>query len=116
MATFSDLKTLNSNRDFRRLYSRGRSYANPALVTYIRRNGAGICRMGITSSKRIGNAVERNRSKRLIRAAFRQIYSENSENLKGYDIIFVARVKTRYKKSYDLEKVMLQHLKKAGVL
>lgn len=116
MATFSDFKILNSNRDFRRLYSRGRSYANPALVTYIKRNSAGICRIGITSSKKIGNAVQRNRSKRLIRAAFREVYKENSEKLKGYDIIFVARVKTRYKKSYEIEKVMLQHLEKAGVL
>ena len=55
---------------------RGTSYANPALVTYFMKNRAGICRIGITTSKKIGNAVERNKSRRLIRAAFQNVYKE----------------------------------------
>ena len=44
--------TLNRNCDFRRLYYRGRSYTNPALVVYFKKSGAGICRIGITVSKK----------------------------------------------------------------
>lgn len=116
MSTSSKPETLKENRDFRRLYARGSSYANPALVLYSMRNRAGICRIGITSSKKIGNAVERNKSRRLIRAAFQNVYRNYEDQLKGYDLIFVARVKTRYKKSTDLEQVMLACLKKTGVI
>lgn len=107
---------LKRNTDFRRLYKRGLSYANPALVVYAMRNRAGICRIGITSSKKIGNAVERNKSRRLIRAAFQAVYKEYEAELQGYDIIFVARVKTRYRKSTDLEKIMVDCLKNTKVL
>lgn len=110
------MTTLKRNTDFRRLYARGTSYANPALVTYFMKNRAGICRIGITTSKKIGNAVERNKSRRLIRAAFQNVYKEYEECLNGYDIVFVARGRTRHRKSYDLEKVMVQHLKKGGIL
>lgn len=107
---------LKRNTDFRRLYKRGTSCTNPALVIYFMKNRAGICRIGITSSKRIGNAVQRNKSRRLIRAAFREVYSEYEEYLQGYDFIFVARVRTRYKKSTELAEIMLRQLKKAGII
>lgn len=116
MANSYSVTVLNRNTDFRRLYRRGSSYANPALVIYFLKNRAGICRIGITSSKRIGNAVQRNKSRRLIRAAFREVYSEYEEYLQGYDFIFVARVRTRYKKSTELAEIMLRQLKKAGII
>ena len=108
----SKAETMNRNSDFRRVYARGRSFTNPALVTYVKKNRAGICRLGITSSKKIGNAVERNRSRRLIR----DIYGIHADQLQGYDIIFVARVKTRFRKSTDLSKIMEKHLREAGLL
>lgn len=108
--------TLNRNTDFRRLYHRGRSNVHPALVSYVSKNRAGICRIGITSSKKIGNAVERNKSRRLIREAFREVYKQNSEYLQGIDLVFVARVKTRYKKSYELEEIMLSQFKALNVI
>ena len=80
------------------------------------KNRAGICRIGITTSKKIGNAVERNKSRRLIRAAFRNVYKEYGEYLDGYDFVFVARGRTRYRKSYDLEQVMVKHLKKGNII
>lgn len=69
--------------------------------------------MGITTSKKIGNAVERNRARRVIRAAYRSIESQICEN---YDFVFVARTKTIFTKSGDLAAVMLSQLKKAGVI
>ncbi len=77
------------------------------------KNRAGICRIGITTSKKIGNAVERNRARRVIRAAYRSVESQICGN---YDIVFVARTKTIFIKSGDLAAVMLSQLKKAGVI
>ncbi len=105
--------TLNRNADFHRIYRRGKVYTNPALVSYVTKNRAGICRMGITTSKKIGNAVERNRSRRVIRAAFRAVEPQLSS---GWDIVFVARSKTKYLKSHQLEAIMLKHLRQAGVI
>lgn len=108
------VETLKTNSDFRRAYARGKSYTNPALVMYVRKNRAGSCRMGITASKKIGNAVQRNRARRVIREAFRQI----NLPLRGgnYDIVFVARSKTVFKRSTDIYNVMLPMLIDAGVV
>ncbi len=109
----STISSLNRNIDFRRVYSRGKAFSSPALVTYAARNRAGICRVGITTSKKIGNAVERNRSRRVIRAAFREI---QPQIVGTWDIVFVARSKTKYLKSTQLETVISNHLKQAGVI
>lgn len=108
----SRFNTLNSNTDFRRAYARGKAYTNPALVTYVIKNRAGICRIGITSSKKIGNAVERNRARRVIREAFLSLPEANG----NFDIVFVARRKTVYKKSTDISAIMRKHLISAGVI
>lgn len=110
----SDFVTLNSNGDFRRLYNRGKTVTDPALVIYYSKNRAGICRIGITTSKKIGNAVERNRSRRVIRAAFCEVLPFLSEP--GFDFVFVARSKTKYLKAWQLSAVMKKLLTEEGVL
>ena len=99
--------TLNRNCDFRRLYGRGKVYTDPALVIYLLKNRAGICRIGITVSKKTGNAVQRNRSKRIIRAA----YSAVEESICGnWDFVFVARMKTPQAKSTELDPVLKKQI------
>ncbi len=105
------LLTLNTNSDFRRVYTRGKVYTNPALVIYVLKNRAGICRIGITASKKIGNAVQRNRARRVIRAAAEMLPQITG----GYDVVFVARTKTIRKKSTEIVKIMEQQLRSAGV-
>ena len=105
--------TITDNCDFRRAYARGKVFTNPALVTYVRKNRAGICRVGITASKKIGGAVERNRARRVIRAAYLAL----PETVSGhYDIVFVARSRTIRTKSTELIPVIRKHLKSAGVI
>lgn len=100
------VKTLKENRDFHRLYNRGKSLVTPVLVIYYRDSKE--LRYGITTGKKIGNAVKRNRSKRIIRAAFLEI----SSSLKGkYDFVFVARGKTPYVKSSVIKNEMLRKFK-----
>lgn len=107
------INTLKKNGYFRRAYARGKSFTDPALVTYVIKNGAGIRRIGITTGRKLGNAVERNRCKRIIKAA----YAELDGSLKnGYDIVFVARHRTVYKKSTDLVRIMKKQFKAAGIL
>ena len=104
---------IKENRDFRRIYARGMSYVSPALVTYVTRNRSGSLRVGITTSKKVGNAVKRSRSRRVIREAFRVCAPRVRP---GYDFIFVARGRTPFVKSTDLGRVMEKQLREAGVL
>ncbi|WP_411676389.1 ribonuclease P protein component [Caproicibacter sp.] len=105
--------SIKQNREFQRIYSKGKSFVSPMLVTYVLKNRKDSLRMGITTSKKTGNAVRRNRSRRVIREAFRSMPREIRP---GFDLIFVARAKTPMMKSTDLSRVMTQHLKSAGVI
>ena len=105
--------TIKENRDFLRLYKKGKSFIGPSLVTYVLKNRSNEKRYGITTSKKIGKAVQRNRARRVIRAALYDLYSDI---IPGYDIVFVARGKTPYVKSDVVKKEMSEHLKKAKIL
>ncbi len=113
MINVSEYSTLKENRDFRRLYAKGRSYASAIVVTYVMKNRCGGIRIGITTGKKIGKAVLRNRSRRIIREAFRELSGSVKQ---GYDFVFVARSKTPFVKSYDVLQAMKKELKDAGVL
>ncbi|MCR5653357.1 MAG: ribonuclease P protein component [Ruminococcus sp.] len=108
----SDIFTLKENRDFHRLYKKGKSFVNPVLVTYILKNNSDNLQYGITTGKKIGNAVKRSRARRVIRAAFRQCSPELKS---GYDIVFVARGKTPFVKSTQIKNVMEYQFKKAQI-
>ncbi len=104
--------TIKENWIFHRAYKRGKSYVSPGLVTYVIKNNTNNLQIGITTSKKIGKAVQRNRCRRIIRAAFQNLEC-NVKN--GYDIIFVARAKTTYLKSTDILCYMKEHLHQANV-
>ena len=109
----NDFVTLNRNGDFRRLYARGKVVTTPALVVYYSRNRAGVCRIGITASKKTGNAVERNRARRVIREGVRAVIPLVSRSC---DFVFVARGKTKYVKSTDIRKIAFSVLKREGLI
>ncbi len=104
---------LQQNKDFRRLYGRGKSCVHAGLVTYAAKNRMGECRIGITTSKKIGNAVTRNRARRVIREAYRGLTPEGPG---AYDVVFVARAKTARMKSTEVQRVMRAQLTQLGVL
>ena len=105
--------TLKKNSDFRRLYKRGRSAVDAAVVVYYAKNKRGLNRIGITTGKKIGCAVQRNRAKRIIREAYRALEPRIS---RGWDFVFVARGRTPRLKSADLERAMGGIFRNAGIL
>ena len=108
-----DIVTLNKNRDFNRMYSRGKSYVTSSLVVYVLRNRQKEVRIGITTSKKIGNAVQRNRARRLIRESCRKIISDIKP---GYDIVMVARKRTVQVKCDVVLKALTKMLSEANIL
>ena len=86
---------------------------HPLIVTYALKNRLGYTRLGITTSKKIGKAVQRNRARRLIKTAYRNLLAEMAP---GYDIVVVARTKATFSKEQMVERALRSQLKKAGVL
>ena len=107
---------LKDNKGFMRAFKKG-AYVSGGMVTvYFIPNNTPYNRLGISVSKKIGCAVERNRAKRIIRAAYREC--EQYIPL-GYDVVFVARNGIDDKKSTDIvrfikTRVIKEIDKKAG--
>ena len=101
--------SLKKNHEFKRLYNKGKSAASQCAVVYCRRNGRAENRLGLTVSTKLGGAVQRNR----IRRRLKEIYRLNEENLSpGYDIVIVARAKSRFVGYKELESGVLPLFKK----
>jgi ribonuclease P protein component len=80
--------TLRKQKDFSRVYHSGKSKGSKYVVVLYRNNNLGYTRKAFVSSKKVGNSVERNRSRRLMRESY---YSVSNYIKEGYDIVFVAR-------------------------
>lgn len=80
---------LRSGADFARVYHRRRSASDAILVVYVCENPLPHARIGLSVSRKVGNAVVRNRWKRLLREAFRL---SRAELPKSIDIVVIPRV------------------------
>jgi len=106
-------KSLKENRDFKRLYYRGKTEKSSVLVTYVQKSRLDHTRIGVTTSKKIGNAVQRNRARRIIKAAFFELEPLLT---RSYDIVLVARTRTVFMKSTDIKKAMTNQFKQLGMI
>ena len=80
--------SIKNNFEFHRLYSKGKSGGSALMVVYCRKTKRCVNRLGITVSKKLGNAVLRNKIRRRIREIYR---TNEDELLSGFDLVIVAR-------------------------
>lgn len=105
--------TLKNDYEFRRAYGRGKNAVSAGLVVYCLKRKKGGIRVGITTGKKVGNAVARNRARRLIREAIRQCENDIRGN---WDIVLVARTRTPYLKMRDVSRELTKALKSMGII
>lgn len=94
------VRRLKKRSEFLRVAGAGRKWVAPGLVLQARRHdlgegeSAGIfpVRVGLTVSRKVGNAVKRNRARRRLRAAVEQIISGHAKE--GYDFVVIGRTAT----------------------
>ena len=103
---------LKLNHIFRRLYATS-GQANGYLVLYARPNRLGINRVGITTGKKLGHAVVRNR----VRRRLREVYRLNEDRFtSGWDLVVVARSRCISADFRKLTDAYLALAEKAGIL
>lgn len=98
-----------------------RKYVAPGLILQVRRHderqrpakGGAAVRFGLTASKKVGNAVKRNRARRRLREAAMQLFSRHAAP--GFDLVLVARGDTVTRPWPDLLSDLTAALKKLGL-
>ena len=111
---------LRANRDFRLIYARGRSFANPVAVLHVMwragryaRVAPGL-RIGFVVSKKQGGAVVRNRIKRRLREALRQRLPDLREE--PFDVILVGRSRANVAEWPELLEAVEDLLRRGSLL
>lgn len=85
---FTTSQHIRRGEDFQRIYGLKQKAGDHRLLIFAARNTLGGTRVGLSVSKRHGNAVKRNRLKRLLREAFRLSQYELPD---GLDLVLIPR-------------------------
>ena len=104
---------LKTRREFLRVASRGKRAARPGLVLQALPGVAGQVRLGFTVTKKVGNAVTRNRARRRLKEAARLTLPGLA--LDGWDLVLIGRDATPTRPFAELIADLRGALRQAGV-
>jgi ribonuclease P protein component len=103
---------LTRSTDFKRVRSNGKSYAHPLVVLYVTPSDQPGTRVGVTATRSVGNAVRRNRAKRLLRAAMADLLPGT---VQGSDLLLVARTPLPLAGLSQTREALASLLRRAGL-
>lgn len=104
---------IRSDREIREAYAQGRRWVGRYMVLWLRSGPGAALRLGVVSSRKVGNAVARNRARRRVREAFRV----NRRLMEGdLDIVIVARRKIGSASAGDVESELIGLARRAGLI
>lgn len=105
---------IKKNKEFQEAFNKGRSFANRQFVVYaLEKEGQESFRIGLSVSKKIGNAVTRNRIKRYIRQS---IFELTESMHTGIDYVIIARKPVSVMDFFEVKKSLTHVLKVGKVL
>lgn len=112
-ATLGRAQRLRSDREIREGYRQGRCRVGRLMVLWLRSGSDASLRLAVVSSRKVGNAVARNRARRRLREAFRR----NRGRFDGeVDIVLVARRRIVDAEASAVEAELLDLAGRAGLL
>ncbi|MEI7713806.1 MAG: ribonuclease P protein component [Rhodospirillales bacterium] len=105
---------LTVRAEFLRVAAKGRKAPTHGVVLQaLLRDDTGPVRLGFTVTKKVGNAVIRNRTRRRLKEAARLLLRDRP--VAGFDLVLIGRDHTRGRPFPDLQDDIRRALKKAGV-
>ena len=104
---------LTRSIDFKRVRNQGKSFAHPLVVLVKLPTAENRPRVGISTSRSVGNAVQRNRAKRLLRESMRAFIPMLAP---GWDLVLIARNQMVTAAYQDVNKAVDELLRRAGLL
>jgi len=111
------MQSIKKTKSFKIVYNSGRYKVNDCFAVHFLKNGSESTRLGISVSKKVGNAVVRNKVRRLIKECCRLGFDDIA---KGIDIVIVARVgvnKLLEKEAFsNVDKSLRSLFKRLGLL
>ncbi|MCL2335434.1 MAG: ribonuclease P protein component [Endomicrobia bacterium] len=113
--SFSYNERLHLQSDFNKVFKNGKKLEHRALriLVYRRKDNGHLRRLGLVTSRKVGTAAVRNRTKRRLREIFRT----NKHSLEtGLDIIFILKPETASQDYNSLKKIILGLLESAGFI
>ena len=99
--------------DFIRVRRSGKSYAHPLLVLYVLKTKEMEIHVGVSAGLAVGNAVKRNRAKRIMRAAMNELLPGTQT---GYDLLLIARTPLSGANVHQTREALTELLKRASLL
>ena len=107
-------KRIKDNKEFQQVFQRGKSMANRQFVIYIlEKNDQDTFRIGLSVSKKVGNAVTRNRIKRYVRQSFHELEDQIARPV---DFVIIARHQTATMSMEEVKSSLIHVLKKLKML
>ena len=104
---------LRRKEDFSSIYKKGKSIGQKYIVLFYKKNNLSYNRIAFLASKKVGNSVERNRARRLMKENYRLLKDDIKS---GFDIIFIARNTINGVKAYDVKRSMVNALLKSKLM
>ncbi|WP_332650834.1 ribonuclease P protein component [Lysinibacillus sp. 54212] len=105
---------IKKNEDFQKVFKKGKSFANRQFVVYcMRKEDQQAFRIGLSVSKKIGNAVTRNQIKRYIRQTFLELKDEVRQDM---DYVIIARHQAATLDFHETKKSLEHVLKIAKII
>ena len=115
------LGRLTRRADYQAVACTKRKAVMPGMVVQVRRQNGGDAvaavapvRVGFTASRKVGNAVARNRARRRLRALAAEILGQRATG--GHDLVLIARQETVTRPFADLRRDLVRALRRLGVL
>lgn len=105
------LETLRNSQQFRKVYEQGQVFHSSLFSAFFLKVGNGERRIGITVTRKIGNAVIRNRCKRRLREALKKQFSE-FENAVGFELVINAKSNLVRAEFSSIETTLAKSLKR----